>query len=230
MKGITFGTRHSYKDFGMILTSKSIGLPEPKLETVDVPGRDGVLDLTDTITDSVKYKNRKLSFVFTIKGSHTLFLKILEDVSNYLHGCKMRVILDDDPSFYYFGRCTVNDFKTDKRTGTIQIDVDAEPYKNEINSAGQKCLWDSFSFRYGIIHVSEITVNGTKTFNLVNLKKIVSPTFICSAPMSVTFNNKVIQLHVGEQIVYDIRLQEGNNYLTFSGNGTVTIRYEGGSL
>lgn len=230
MKGITFGTRHSYNDFGMILTSKDISLPEPKLEKVDVLGRDGELDLTDAITDVVKYKNRKLSFEFTIVGSQRRFLKVLEDVSNYLHGSKIRVILDDDPAYYYFGRCMVNKFQTNKRTSTIVIDVDAEPYKMEINSAGQRWLWDSFSFKYGVIHINEITVSGEATFNLVNLKKVVSPTFICSAPMTVTFDSVEYHLKKGEQTVYDIRLKEGNNYVIFKGNGNVTIRYEGGSL
>lgn len=230
MKGITFGTRHSYNDFGMILTSKDISLPEPKLEKVDVLGRDGELDLTDAITDVVKYKNRKLSFEFTIVGSQRRFLKVLEDVSNYLHGSKIRVILDDDPAYYYFGRCMVNKFQTNKRTSTIVIDVDAEPYKMEINSAGQRWLWDSFSFKYGVIHINEITVSGEVIFNLVNLKKVVSPTFICSAPMTVIFDSVEYHLKKGKQTVYDIRLKEGNNYVTFKGNGNVTIRYEGGSL
>ena len=230
MKGVMFGTKHSYRDFGMILTSKSIGLPEPKLETVDIPGRDGVLDLTDVIADAVRFKNRKLSFVFTIKGNQELFFKTLDDILNYLHGSKLRVILDDDPQFYYFGRCTVNDFKTNKCIGTIQINVDAEPYKKEIDPSGQGWLWDSYSFENCVLHTSEITVTGTQTFNLVNLKKTVSPTFLCSAPMTVTFNNKVIQLYAGKQTVHDIRLREGDNNLTFDGNGTVTIIYERGIL
>lgn len=230
MKGITFGTKHSYDDFGLILKSKDIGLPEPKLEEVEVAGRDGSIDLTDAVADTVKYKNRSLSFTFTKIGDPEDFTLVLETISNYLHGQKMMVILDDDPSFYYFGRCKVNKFKTNKRTSTIQIDVDAEPYKTEINSTGEKWLWDTFSFRTGVIHKSEITVTGETTMNLINLKKVVSPTFICSAPMTAIFNSVSYSLHAGEQTVYGIRLKEGSNYVTFVGNGTVTIRYKGGSL
>ena len=230
VKGITFGTRHSYNDFGMILIEKTIGLPEPKVETVDVFGMDGVLDLTKSISDTVRYNNRLLSFTFEVMGGQETFLKTLEDVSNYLHGEKMRVILDDDLSFYYYGRCKVNLFKTDKRTCTIQIDVDADPYKLEINSAGEKWLWNPFSFKYGVIRTNEVEVNGTIDVNLPNLKKVVSPTFICTAPLKVTFNGKTYQLQKGEQTVYDIRLQAGNNYVTFTGVGKVAIRYEGGSL
>lgn len=44
MKGIKFGTYHTYDDFNMILSEKRIGSPSPKIETIDVPGGDGVLD------------------------------------------------------------------------------------------------------------------------------------------------------------------------------------------
>lgn len=61
MKGIKFGTYHTYDDFNMILSEKRIGSPSPKIETIDVPGGDGVLDLTEYFGD-VKYGNRNLSF------------------------------------------------------------------------------------------------------------------------------------------------------------------------
>lgn len=230
MRGVTFGTKHSYDDFGLLLKSKSVGFPEAKLELVDVSGRDGKLDLTDAISDTVKYKNRTLSFVFTKIGNQSDFFEAVETVANYLHGEKMRVILDDDPAYYYYGRCKVNKFQTDKKTATIQVDVDAEPYKMEINSAGQRWQWDTFNFRYGVIHTSEFTISGSQTVNLINLKKVVSPTFTCSAAMTVTFNSVVYDLVAGEQTIYDIRLREGNNYLTFNGTGTVSVRYEGGCL
>ena len=45
MQTVTFGTKNSYDDFGLILTDKNIGFPEPKLEEGDVIGADGVIDL-----------------------------------------------------------------------------------------------------------------------------------------------------------------------------------------
>ena len=70
MKGIKFGDYHSYDDFSLILTSKTIGTPTPKTEIIDIPGGDGVLDLTEFFGE-VKYNNRQLSFEFsTIKTFH----------------------------------------------------------------------------------------------------------------------------------------------------------------
>ena len=60
MKGIKFGNYHSYEAFQLILASKTIGTPSPKTETIDIPGGDGVLDLTEYFGEP-KYGNRKLS-------------------------------------------------------------------------------------------------------------------------------------------------------------------------
>lgn len=230
MKGVTFGTKHSYKDFGLILTSKTVNLPDLKTETQDVPGMDGELDLTDAITDDVKFKNRKLSFTFTVIDPVKQFFIVLSEVTNFLHGKRLRVVMDDDKNFYYEGRCKVNQFKTDKRTATIIIDCDVEPFKTEINSAGEPWIWDTFSFVDGIIYMNEVKVSGSATINLINRRKIVSPTFTCTSAMTVSFNSSTYSIPKGTTTVLDIRLQEGDNYVTFMGTGTVTIQYKGGSL
>lgn len=227
---ITFGIKNSYEDFGLILTSKNIGLPDPKTEEVDVTGADGVIDLTEVLTDDIKYKIRKLSFTFTVIDSTTAWSTILSTVTNYLHGKKMRILLDWDKNYYYEGRCAVNQFKTNKRTATIVVDANVDPYKMEVNSSSSPWLWDTFSFIDGIIYINTVDVNGTQTVNLLNRRKIVSPTFTTTATMTVNHGGKVYDLPKGTTTVLGIRLTEGDNFVTFSGKGTVTIDYKGGSL
>ena len=232
MNGVTFGTKHSYNDFGLILSSKDIGLPEPKTEKVSVIGRNGDIDLSEALGDDVKFENRKLVFNFTVPDAHIYWTKALSELSNYLHGQKMQIILDGDQTFYYYGRCKINQFKSDKALATIVVECDVEPYKTEVNGTYEPWLWNPFSFVDGIIHVTEVTVNSSLTVNLINRRKIVSPTFICSKAMTVTFEGKTYNMTAGENRMYDIRLQEGDNNVTFrcTGTATVKIRYKGGSL
>lgn len=230
MNTVNFGTKNSYEDFGLILTSKDIGLPDPKTEEVDVIGADGVIDLTEVLTDDVKYKKRKLSFTFTVIDSMSAWSTILSNVTNYLHGKKIRILLNWDKNYYYEGRCTVNQFKTNKRTATIVVDASVDPYKMEVNSSSSPWLWDTFSFIDGIIYINSVDVSGSRTVNLINRRKIVSPTFTTTANMTVSHNGKVYDLPKGTTTVLGIRLMEGDNFVTFSGKGTVTIDYKGGSL
>ena len=229
--GITFGTKHSYKDFGLILSKKEISLPKPKVESISITGRDGDIDLTAALGDDVRFENRQLKFTFSIKDARMYWAKALSQLSNYLHGQKMRIILDADREFYYFGRCTVDQFSSDKAIGTIVVLCDVEPYKIEVNGTYEPWLWDPFSFVDGIIHITEVTVSGSKTVNLINLRKVVSPTFICSATgMTATFDGTTYNMNKGENHMYGIRLKEGDNNVTFTGNGTIQIRYKGGTL
>lgn len=232
MQTVTFGTKNSYDDFGLILTDKDIGFPEPKLEEVDVIGADGVIDLSEVLNDDIKYKTRKLQFTFTVLKGNKYWASTVADVANYLHGKKLRIQMDFDPAYYYTGRCKINSFKTSKRLCTITIDAECEPYRLDINGNGngEKWLWDTFSFQNGFIRVNAVTVNGSLQVNLQNQRKIVSPTFTCSTAMTVTFDGVTYNLPKGKTQVLGIRLQYGTNYVTFKGNGTVKIEYQGGAL
>lgn len=230
MQTVTFGTKNSYDDFGLILTDKDIGFPEPKLEKVDVIGADGVIDLSEVLNDDIKYKTRKLQFTFTVLKGNKYWASTVADIANYLHGKKLRIQMDFDPAYYYTGRCKINSFKTSKRLCTITIDAECEPYRLDINGNGEKWLWDTFSFQNGFIRVNTVTVNGSLQVNLQNQRKIVSPTFTCSTAMTVTFDGVTYNLPKGKTQVLGIRLQYGTNYVTFKGNGTVKIEYQGGAL
>ena len=232
MKGVKFGDKHSYRDFGLILTEKDIGSAEPKLEQVEVDGIDGKLDLTDAL-GRLKYKNRTLSFTFTAIGSQSEFLSKYSEIQNYLHGKKMRVILDDDPSFYYEGRCTVNKFKTSKRTATIVIDVDAAPYKLDVYGAGDDWSWDEFSFIDGVIYPDECRVSGEGSIDIPVRNKAISPIFTASADgMKVAGADKRyydLKKNIPMKVP-EIQLTQENQTLWFTGTGTVKLRYRGGSL
>lgn len=231
MNGVRFDEKHSYHDFGLILSSREITLPEPKTMTIDVPGRDGVIDLTEAITGEVKYKNRKLTLTFTALHVISRWGAVVSKLANYLHGKRMRIIFDDDALFYWYGRCTINQFKTDRTLATIVVNCDVEPYKYEIDACCDDWVWDTFSFVNGIIRTYHITVNGTKTVTLINRRMIVSPVFTTStAGITVKFAGSVYTLPQGRSQIREIRLQEGENLLTLQGTGTVRFEYRGGSL
>ena len=58
-----FGEIHT-SSYGLVLSKKTIEAPSPKLETVDIPGADGKLDMTEYFGD-VKYNNRKIKLEFS---------------------------------------------------------------------------------------------------------------------------------------------------------------------
>lgn len=207
MKGVKFGNYHSYDDFALILSQKTIGTPSPKVEEIDIPGGDGVLDLTDFFGE-VKYNNRPLSFEYSTIVPQAEFMDLFSRVQNALHGQKMNIILDDDPEWYYVGRITVSEWKADRNIGQLTIDADCEPYKIKVDET-----------------VVTSVVDGTKTVVLSNSKKTVVPTIDITGSITLTFGTNIYTLTDGRYDLPAVQLVNGNNEILLEGTGTAIFRY-----
>lgn len=228
MIGVTFGDKHSFDDFGIYLTSKTINPPEPQTNTISVPLRDGSIDLTESLTNDVKYNDRKIDMTFSVVHPMEQWSDKVSEIENFLHGKRMKVVFDDDANFYYIGRLKVNEWSSQKSIGKLVIECVADPYKYDIQD---DWLWDPFDFENGYISESEnIPVSGNTTIVIVGKRKKTYPTITASSAMTVAYNGATYNLTEGINKLYDMILDEGENTLTFSGSGSVLIEYTGGSL
>lgn len=231
--GVLIGDKHTLKDWGLGWLAITLGFPEPKTYEQDVPCADGTIDLTEAMTGGdVKYKNRSLSLEFEVPDrDFGDWANKVSEIANYLHGQKMKIILDNDKAFYYIGRLTVDTEKTDREESKLVLSGDVEPYKYEICSSLEDWLWDPFNFNNGIIrNYKDLEVNGTQTLVIRGRRKKVIPVFECSTAMTVSFEGMDYNLPAGRSKVFDIYLGEGDNELVFTGNGTVSVDYRGGML
>ena len=232
MNGVRFGDKHSYNDFGLLLQSRvDVGTPAVKANTVDIQGGDGVIDLSDVLTGYAFFENRTITCTFTVMDARNKWSAIYSKLLNYFHGEKMKVVIDDDRSFYYFGRVSVNEWKSDKATATIVVEIDAEPYKYDVQASDGTWEWDSFDFENGIINeLGNIAINGTETVSIIGRRKRFVPVITSTANMTVAFNGNTYNIEKGNNKIFDIEIIEGENLLTFTGTGTVSISYIGGEL
>ena len=208
--GVKFGEKHSIDDWDLLMINKSIGDAEPKTLEVDVPGANSKLDLSEW-TGEVLYNNRILVFDFDIYDSPSNWWKLKRQITNYLHGKKLKIILDQDKDYYYFGRCKVTNFSNETTVAHITIECDCDPfiYKNKITTK---------------------TITGTGTLNLSNAKKRVMPTITSTDSMQFTFEGKSFVVN-GTLQSPDIILKEGDNIFNVtSGAGTLTATYQEGEL
>lgn len=213
MKGVTFGNLHSYYEWGLILKEKEIKAPEPKVRQIEIEGGDGVLDLTEFFGE-VKYNNRSLSFTFNkMNIVPDGFMALYSVVQNAIHGKKMQVILDDDPASFYFGRVTVNEWKSNKNLGEIVIEVDAEPYKLKTTET-----------------VISKAVSGTASIILPNSRKRVVPVITTNAEMTISFGGYSGTFSAGTFTIPELELIEGNNTVAVAGTGNISFRYREGGL
>lgn len=213
MIGVSFGKKHTFDDWNLILTEKTIGLPSPKTSSVNVEGADGVLDTSEILTGEIKFSNRKLEFNFTMLDKYEDFQDKITEIANYLHGQKLRIILDDDPTHCYVGRCSIDQWASDKRIGRIVVKCDCEPYKYDV-----------------VETVVSVNVIGEKLVNIRGKRRTINPVVNCSNAMAMTVNGFTVDLNQGENSIIDFFIKEGNNVIKFTGNGNVTLSFTGGEL
>ena len=212
MNGVTFGSKHSFTDYGLILKSKIIGAATVKTKKVDIEGGHGSLDYTAFFGEP-KYNNRPLTLNFESKERTADFVSTYSVIQNDLHGQVFDIILDEDPDFHYVGRLSVGDYSTANKIPALTITGDCEPYKlkNTITTVSQ-------------------AVSGTATITLSNMRKKVVPTITTDAEMTIVFGGRSTTASAGTFTIPTLELSEGDNIVTVSGTGNITFKYTEGGL
>ena len=215
MKGILFGEYHSYRDLRLLLSEKEMGAPAVKKTTLDIPGGDGELDFTE-FHGEPKYGNVTHTFKFTTIQPRREFLTQYSEVKNALHGRKVRIILDDDPAYFYMGRCDVSKFTDEKGIGTITVTCDCEPYKYKLAKT-----------------VVTKVVDGTVEVSLTNSRKRAVPEVLIETEgsLNIVFDTSNIwDLSSGTYTLPELELSEGENLVTVTGTGTIAFTWQEGDL
>ena len=239
---------NTWEDWGLIPTSRpTFSMPALKRRFIDIPGADGGVDFTDYY--GTYFENREGSFEFIVAGPHLCdwyidWADLYSIIANTLHGRTVIIILEDDPGFYYRGRITVNEWRSDPNYSLVVLDYIVDPYKYAITSSTEDWLWDPFDFEIGVIReyknmtvdtgVIKDTLDGetidrclgivTKTISgvekklllVVGSRRFSPPVFIFTGASNFGFK---IWQYVNDQMI-EIFTQE----TTLSGNGSVSPR------
>lgn len=180
-------------DWHLVPTSRPlINPPQVKTKTNDNPGGDGIFDQTESLTGFPLYGQRTGSWDFLVLNGWNEWYRLYSEILNSIHGKAVQIVLEDDPAWYYNGRVTVNQWKSDPGHSTITLDYNLDPYKLSRTLSNEDWLWDPFSFIDGIItssYTSDLSVggvgaSGTTTITLTGEqigRRPVTPEFIVTS-------------------------------------------------
>lgn len=196
---VTFGKRNTFDDWHLVPDSRpSIAMPSPKTVTVDIPGRDGVLDLSEALRRFPVYYNRTGTLKFHVLNGYHDWQVLYSSIANFLHGRTLEIRLEDDPNWYYVGRAWVKQW-TSNNDGTwsdIEIEYDLEPYKFfRETSLTDNWVWDTFSFINGRIvgtDLKDIAIT-SPTYTKFNLLGMVGTMPLC--PRFIINSSRGIDIH-----------------------------------
>lgn len=127
---------HSFNDFRLAIGNTDY-ISEPEYEDiyVDIPGRQGFLDLSEVIAGRPVYHSREISIEFGgVKANPNDWDAAISDLRNKFHGKIVQLIFDNDPDWYWTGRAEINDFEHERQLGTFKFEIpSASPFKYSIN-------------------------------------------------------------------------------------------------
>lgn len=231
--GVTLDGRiHTEGDWGLKLISIYLPMPSPKTQTIDIPGGDGNIDLSE-INGRPVYNDREgVELVFDLlDGDYTTWLMKYSEFAAEVHGRKIKMVLDDEPEHYYMVRLGLDSEKTNPVYSKITLSGSAEPFKYDLLSSGEPWLWDIFNFQTGVIRTLmdiEIT-SANKTITILGAGIDNPPVFIVSEAdnLQVTHDGRTYALKVGRNRFPAVRVGKENVTLNFSGTGKLTVEYRG---
>ena len=147
--GVSFDDVHT-SDWGLTQSVPAeISAPEPNLYQIEIPGNDmgadgAMLDLTEPITGRVTFKQRAIRIPLVCRGlSRDDWPALQSRIASAIHGQKKRIVFDDDPDYYWYGRCYVDGWNASGKIAKPVITADVGPFKWELSTTELSTSWDS---------------------------------------------------------------------------------------
>lgn len=231
-------TYHTLDDWGFALGNNNY-ISDPEMETnyIDVPYRNGLIDVSTAMTGRPVYKKRQLSFEMGGTRERMAWDSTISGIRNAIHGRTCQLIMDNDITYYWRGRVFVENFDRFRGLGTFQINVpNAEPYKYSVTSSSEPWLWDPFNFETDvIIYVGAWTVDGTLIKTISSGHMPTCPKFIVSeltgSYVTLTVDGQNYNMVAGTNSFPEIIVGGDSDVeMTLTGSAKVQIVYKSGSL
>lgn len=209
---VSLNGKLTYDDYGMIQTKKEITPPKPKTTYLSVPGRDGDLDLSESL-DEIHYEDRTILLSYFIDGKYDRRLETISRFVNAYNGQSVTLIdVDDTPSWYYKGRAIITELVNLNAYSTLEMELRCDPF-----------MYARYPKRKSI---SVITADSRKTMQVLNAGfRKITPTIISTGNAVVSANGVSVTVTYGTYQASALTLLPGLNVVGVEGDATITLSY-----
>lgn len=132
---ITIGTYNTWEDWRLIPAAPPFIPPPPvRKNFVELPGGNGSINLTNFLTGSPHYGMREGTWEFVITNQNITREQMGSIIVSALHGKWFdKIVLEDDPDYYYSGFLEVSGPKVGKSFSSIAIAFTINPFKHKLS-------------------------------------------------------------------------------------------------
>lgn len=194
--------------------------PEPQINLMEIPGRDGPLDLSTALTDGEPVYSGSRELTATLEcseGTYADRVKLIREMVSMLNGRRLQIYLPDDPMHYAEGRVTVKTEYNDLAHCAVTVTAVCDPWRYKKTET--------------VITLHPMGRNSPKVAALPNAGgRVVVPEVTVSdvgmTPIDLTAYGQTWTLDEnGTYLIPDMKLRPGTTAVTYAGVGTLTLRY-----
>lgn len=230
MNQIIFNNKKSYTDLNITLDSFSISAPSKKKIKDSVPFMNSSYDFSTIGSNGeIVYDDRIIKAKFNLKERNRsdLWDKYSEVLEWLIGTGQQQLIITDMADCYYLGEVeNAPSFETIvKRAGIMEVEFIAYPFKFGVSLEGSEQLWDTFNFNTDYMQETALDVSGSKTVQIYNVGRVVSPTVSCNSSMTATINGYTANFIAGDNVDYLFKLQPGMNSIVINGTGHIEFKF-----
>lgn len=208
-----------------LISQERLIISPPPVQTkyVELPGKNGKLDMTEVLTGFPIYGNRTGTLNFIVDNTNPAgntaydsktWADRYEDVLSIIHGQQVELTLDDDPSYTYKGRMSVDSWTRGTSWSQLALSYDFDPYKYDNGGQYEVTVTNTESGMNVIVKkgsVTKHTESGIETAFDLNPYLDVMPV--------------IAESEISKEDESDTIIAMVNNRLNF--NKTVTISSDG---
>lgn len=225
---------NTWTDWYLIPTSRpTMTMPGAQNRFVEVPGMNGSYDLSNYLTPDVVYQDRSGSFEFIVDNDHENWLSIYRKIAVFLHGRRLKMILTDDPNWYYLGRFTLNEWKSDQARSSVSISYRVDPFKYSIYpDYTENVIWDTFCFErdYDWSQLWHIEVNDeTKEIEILasGFPSVLKARMVSEGNIGIAYGTGSVGLTaINQEVTIGKSSASANSVLRIVGTGIIDIGFQ----
>lgn len=213
------------KDLGIKLTGYSIATPSKKTMIVDIPFRNGSVDVSSIYSDYPLYEDREITARFYIVSRNKAKLKsdFNKILNAYVDIQGRKELQFYDQLGWIYSAEIIDSFEFDEFAYASEFEIKfiASPVKVGIDYEGSRKLWDTFNFEEDILQNTIYEVDTRQSFKLINIGRVNIPTILVLEG-AVSLSNGIYatpRLQQGEHIDYNFKLEHGENTITVATDG-----------
>ena len=212
---IIFGSYDTDLNGPWTLSSWSLTAAEHRSQYVQVPGRDGDLDISTVLTDGVpRYGSRTLTATLERSDGTRMDREIaINTMINWLDGWRMDIRIPDDEGHYLTGRVHVAKLYNDPSHAAVSVTAIVDPWRYNNYETVARFIAGTTPAE------ARLTNSGRRT--VVPMLSITG----ASAQVLLVYGSYSWALGAGTYQLPDFLVPQGGIAFTYSGTGEISFTY-----